>query len=139
MDLPTAREQSPEGVVTDDSVVLEQRCHGNSERCWDTPGICSHLRLSPVNVAHVCPELGNNPVIQWEHSEVPRFMLALFFICKCHQFWSHLPRVSAGQRQQSSVSCAAHLLWPTRGLHQEMLFILGLRWCSAQQTQIHYH
>lgn len=42
LDLPTAREQSPGGVVTDDSVVLEQRCHEKNERCWGTLGTCSH-------------------------------------------------------------------------------------------------
>lgn len=41
LDLPTAREQNPGGVVTNDSVVLEQRCHEKNERSWGTPGTCS--------------------------------------------------------------------------------------------------
>lgn len=42
LDIPMAKEQGPGGVVTGDTVVLEQRCHEKSERCWGTPGICSH-------------------------------------------------------------------------------------------------
>lgn len=82
---------------------------------WGLAAIQVHPRPSPMDVAPLCPELGNDPAKQWEHWEVPQSMLAPFFICKCHQFWSYLPRVSAGQRQQSSVSCAARLLWPTEG------------------------
>lgn len=42
LDLPTAREQSPGGGVTDHSVVLKQRYHEKSERCWGTAGTWSH-------------------------------------------------------------------------------------------------
>lgn len=45
---------------------------------------------------------------------------------------SLLGRGSRAQCPVLLISCG-----PQRGLHQEMFFLSGLWWCSAQQTQIH--